>query len=765
MVLACSAMAQWGGNPTVPQDSIRFWTGTGNNRAVIAVTWEDDSEDLIGIAWGVQWNGGTIMLKSLIDTIATYDSRFTATFTSGGSWLSNLAYVDTELGLDLLGMVDWWWYNWKDSNDVSYSSVGITGDMIHDGDFVDMMQMGAADIMLYATNPNASETPVDATIAASDIVYWVGEGTNEVVFVVNWADTALAWGYRFAADSVTLQTMMDDIAAADARFSYSGTGLISDINYTENGTTYGITAGNWWGHFINGYQSAGLGQWFHNGDFSRWADPAAGVLVDSVYYPGWDWTDYIYVYPMAIQPVSVPVPVDATIAASDIVYWVGEGTNEVVFVVNWADTALAWGYRFAADSVTLQTMMDDIAAADARFSYSGTGMVSDINYTENGTTYGITAGNWWSHFINGYQSAGLSQWFHNGDFSRWADPAAGVLVDSIYYPGWDWTDYIYVYPMAIQPVSAPYVPGPFCGAVGTEGCDAIAANSSAIVAWATACTVERGPQDIAVEGSPLASFGSEANAVGAASTSTTVAVSLGDGGTATLTFEKPIKNGNGPDFAVFENAIRNATTGGYFLELAFVEVSSDGERFVRFPATSLTQTATQVDSYGEIDPTYINNLAGKYEVGYGTPFDLDELVDSTGLDINNVTHVRIVDVVGSIDPQYATYDAQGNIVNDPYPTAFVSGGFDLTGVAVLHQNTSAVTEVEDAEVTLWPNPASEMLTVSGAAGAQAVLYDMTGREAGRWQLTSDCQQLNLSHAAAGVYMLRINGESYKIVKQ
>ena len=77
LVLSFGAMAQWGdGNTTVPQSDIQFWTGTGSNRAVIAVTWEDDNEDYIGIAWGVQWNG-TATIGNLMDTIAAYDSRFT----------------------------------------------------------------------------------------------------------------------------------------------------------------------------------------------------------------------------------------------------------------------------------------------------------------------------------------------------------------------------------------------------------------------------------------------------------------------------------------------------------------------------------------------------------------------------------------------------------------------------------------------------------------------------------------------------------------
>jgi hypothetical protein len=605
-----------------------------------------------------------------------------------------------------------------------------------------------------ATDPNAP-TVTDATIAAEDILFWVGDGSNQAIFVVNWADTALAWGYRFSSDSVTLQTMMDDIAAADSRFSYTGTGMVNDINYTENGTTYGITAGNWWSHLINGYESNGMGQWFHNGDFSRWADPAAGVLVDSVYIPAWDWTSYIYVYPMTIHPVSVPAasqPEEATIAATEIEYWVGDGVNEAIMVVNWADTALAWGYRWNNDA-TVADMMDDIAAADPRFSYTMNGSyLGDILFVvAAGDTLRGTS--WWECSLYN----GMAQTLANGDLAKWADPVAGVVVDSVYYDNWGWS-YIYVYPMPIHAVTQPLGAGPFDGIVGTAGCNAIPANDPAILGWATACTLELGPQNISIEGSPLVSYHTAQDAIGPCSmTDNLSVVSLGDGGSATLTFAHPIRNGAGPDFAVYENSFDD-----YFLELAFVEVSSDGQRFVRFPATSLTQTARQLA--GNVDATYINNLAGKYRSGYGTPFDLAELADSTGLDINNITHVRIVDVVGSINPLYATYDAFGHMVNDPWPTNSYSSGYDLDGVAVLHSTSEGIDEVGNEMVSVYPNPATDYITVSGAEGKQAEMFDLTGRRVMEFTVNGASCTVSVAALPAGIYMLRIDGEAVKVIK-
>ena len=219
----------------------------------------------------------------------------------------------------------------------------------------------------------------------------------------------------------------------------------------------------------------------------------------------------------------------------------------------------------------------------------------------------------------------------------------------------------------------------FDGAVGTDGCKAIQCTDTRIVSWATGVEMNLGPQDIAVPNSPLVSYKYFKEALGACLPDDNLSVvSLGDGGTATLTFDRPIKNGEGPDFAVFENSFNDT-----FLELAFVEVSSDGVHFVRFAATSNTPVES-VGGMGAIDPTKINNLAGKYRSGWGTPFDLEELSGSENLDINNIRFVRIVDVIGSTDPTYATYDSHGNIVVDPYPTNGYSGGFDLDGVAVLN---------------------------------------------------------------------------------
>lgn len=52
------------------------------------------------------------------------------------------------------------------------------------------------------------------------------------------------------------------------------------------------------------------------------------------------------------------------------------------------------------------------------------------------------------------------------------------------------------------------------------------------------------------------------------------------------------------------------------------------------------------------------------------------------LDVNAITQVRLIDVVGSINPAYGSTDALGNLINDPWSTPFATGGFDLDAVGV-----------------------------------------------------------------------------------
>ncbi len=275
--------------------------------------------------------------------------------------------------------------------------------------------------------------------------------------------------------------------------------------------------------------------------------------------------------------------------------------------------------------------------------------------------------------------------------------------------------------------------------IGLPGSKGMHKDSSAFKSWANECEVVRGWKNIADTTLGKVGAGDSSMALGKADG--VQVVSLGDGGMATLRFPQPISDGPGPDFAVFENSF-----DGRFLELAFVEVSTDGIQFERFNAVSNSDTAVQL--HDTIKAGQINNLAGKYVGGYGTPFDLIQLKNIPGLNIKLIRFVRVIDVVGTINPLFATRDMHGNKINDPYPTAFDTGGFDLDGVGVIYTVMMGLDDdkLRNTPPALFPNPAERgsLITVSG----KVKVFDLQGKLLGRFD-----RQINTAEFMPGMYIV------------
>lgn len=299
----------------------------------------------------------------------------------------------------------------------------------------------------------------------------------------------------------------------------------------------------------------------------------------------------------------------------------------------------------------------------------------------------------------------------------------------------------------------------FHPASGIQGTNAIHKDSSIIASWAANCLITRGYIDISDTNrifsqngitSNKAFYGDEKNPIGYPE-NINDAVSLGDGGTAILTFENSIFDGEGYDFVVFENGLKSQFPPyNYFLELAFVEVSSNGIDFVRFPAISKTQTEAQISTYGQLEPEKINNLAGKFIVDFGTPFDLNELKEDKNIDIQNITHIKIVDVVGSLNDEFCSYDVENNKINDPFPTPFHTCGFDLSGIGVINlkRNTN------NSFIEIYPNPVINILKIQSEKTTEFTIYDINGKKVISGRINLGINEFDLSNLDAGVYIFK-----------
>ncbi|MCL2701512.1 MAG: PEP-CTERM sorting domain-containing protein [Phycisphaerae bacterium] len=278
--------------------------------------------------------------------------------------------------------------------------------------------------------------------------------------------------------------------------------------------------------------------------------------------------------------------------------------------------------------------------------------------------------------------------------------------------------------------AGPYAAGDATGAGAKDA--GIHYTDSRFVGWVT------GVVDYSPAPGVAATWTNPANVLGPVTGANTRIVSLGDlnlaqlaawradpvnnpgPGTITVTFDVPIANvpGAGPDFAVFENGMGSGNNVN--AELAYVEVSTNGIDFARFSSVYLnypnadlsTRTDGSIDLNGTgtktgtgfltQDVTNIYNLAGKHANGWGTPFDLDdllghELVLAGVVDLNNIRYVRLVDIPG--DGSFT--DSLGNPIFDAWVTTG-SGGFDFAGIGVIHQQI--------------PEPATLTLLAASAIG-------------------------------------------------
>ena len=333
------------------------------------------------------------------------------------------------------------------------------------------------------------------TIAKSNIQYWVGTGSKEAIFAVNWCspDSSLAWGYRFSSDTITVEKMLRDIDSADYRLSCkivpSRYGkILSEMKYYVNiQKTLTNPSGSYWMYNVNENLAQGISlQKIADGDVIEFGGTACGNIDDywnivwtkaivAVSTPPAHYTidikqsnkygkvtpegtitvnqgeditftiasnagyhlgllkvgtndvtsavvgnQYTISNVTANDSVVVKFAVDHnnTIAKSDIQYWVGTGSKEAIFAVNWCnpDSSLAWGYRFElSDSVTVEKMLHDIDSADyrltCRINNIGFGnFLSDMKYYIN-IQKSLTnpSGSYWVYNVNENYAQGISK--------------------------------------------------------------------------------------------------------------------------------------------------------------------------------------------------------------------------------------------------------------------------------------------------------------------------------------------------------------------
>ena len=242
--------------------------------------------------------------------ITSADSTMgTATATATGQVAENTSVTATAVALTGYRFVNWTDANGTVVNATNPYTFTVTSDVTLKANFV-------------ANGP----TPVEATIAASEITYWVGEGSNQAVVAINWADAAYAWGVKFSAASITVQDALDIIKGTDRRFDYTlGDYGLENITFDENDIH--LSGSSAWNQKLNNEYGTGLAQNVVNGDFVKWGEENAGTVVDSTYYEDWGWY-YTYVFEMTILPIWAYVGIQSVDMSNVSIY----SANSTIYV-------------------------------------------------------------------------------------------------------------------------------------------------------------------------------------------------------------------------------------------------------------------------------------------------------------------------------------------------------------------------------------------------------------------------------------------------
>lgn len=128
-----------------------------------------------------------------------------------------------------------------------------------------------------SVNPPLTTNNVTTTISFSDIQYWVGTGSNQAAFVVQWNDSknpdALVWGFRWDGNA-TGEDMLKAIAKTDKRF----------FTLLYQGTQFGTAVGGL-GFDLNGQDSNAL---IKSGNATYPLYPVDGIVNTTAY----DFDDY-----------------------------------------------------------------------------------------------------------------------------------------------------------------------------------------------------------------------------------------------------------------------------------------------------------------------------------------------------------------------------------------------------------------------------------------------------------------------------------------
>lgn len=183
---------------------------------------------------------------------------------------------------------------------------------------------------------------------------------------------------------------------------------------------------------------------------------------------------------------------------------------------------------------------------------------------------------------------------------------------------------------------------------------------------------------------------------------------------------------------------KNLTSIG---ELAFTGTTSLTE--VTIPADVTYISANSFSAWAKVGPSSKRDF---YFEGVTPPATIEKTTFSGNASQYKVAlHVP----VGSV----AAYEAKIKTMSDY--------GYAAARYSIVEENPTSIGESEADIVSVYPNPTVDVVNVNGFSGAQKQVYDSMGRLV--IQTVED--SFNLSDQTAGVYLIKVEGQTVKVIKK
>jgi len=225
--------------------------------------------------------------------------------------------------------------------------------------------------------------------------------------------------------------------------------------------------------------------------------------------------------------------------------------------------------------------------------------------------------------------------------------------------------------------------------------------------------------------------------------------SIGIGGEIIVGFKnKILRNGDGIDFIIFENAFVNSINNGIFAEPAIVSVSKDGINFIEFPfdKDSLIGLAGITPTNGSVD-------AYKYPQSGGDGFDL------SGIGLDYIKYIKIKDTTLHI----STLEKN----NKFYNPEFLLSGFDLDAVLGLYLEDETVNvEDENKYFEIIYNEQSKTLFIKNFYNELINLniINLNGQVIYNNKILNDIT-INIDYLDSGIYFINSYNQNHSSIKK